>query len=378
MKTDRYPREMRNAFSEALFTGTNQRVGLLHHADADGVCAGVLLTNLLQLRGASVESRRVATADFDFESTFSWLRGGRYERVATLDINFLSTSGALEGLRDAAGCTVAVYDDHDPGDAPKAFEGLHYFNPHAAGLGADFHAPACGFAYALLEDGDLDGSAASLVCMIGLVGEGVAGSFGSEFTELKALVDRLRPIAYDLNSAFSLPDRHTGQDLPRKLLSEALRAEGASVSEILAEIEAHPVRQQLASNAAMIDEAVRRTVASLDRRPNVETASGLRVHLLHFANEYAIVNWVASQVRQRVKPGLVVAMQDMPNGRTQIEVRRSRGVKHPDASALLRSLDDQVAYISRGGHPPAAGATIPSTEVAAFDAALRRHAASSL
>lgn len=374
MKNERYPHKLRREFVEVLLAGSSPLVGLLHHADSDGVCGAVLTAHLLSQQTATVVPRSVATADFDFETVFRWLEAHSFDRVGSLDINYLSTEGALETLRDSAGCPVVVYDDHALGDEIVTFENLRYINPHRAGLDASAHAPACGFAYSLLQDVRIAGASAAAVCMVGLVGEGVAKSFTADFPELSDLTNRLRPIAYDVNSAYSLPEGHSGQSVPWELLADVLRQDSPTITAAVELLETHPLRERLTANAAMIDSEVRRTVSSLDRRPNVQTASGLRIHLLHFGSPYAIVNWVASQVRQRTKPGLVVAMQDMPNGRTQIELRRSRGLKEPDVSGILRSLDDQVAYISRGGHPPAAGATIPTEQLEPFISAFKAYA----
>lgn len=93
------------------------------------------------------------------------------------------------------------------------------------------------------------------------------------------------------------------------------------------------------------------------------------VYLIEVESARRILHLVASSTRTRLDKGIVISTQTTRSG-NGIELRRARSLNSPDLATILLSLNDDW-FISRGGHPMAAGATVLAEKAADVLAALR-------
>lgn len=333
--------------------------GLACHADADGFCAGLFVS---QLTTGQLPTFYVSTEDLTLTLLTQWVEQQRVSNLATFDVNVLSAAGALHRLAGKLKGQLHVYDDHigAASEIPANVKIVELLP--SADDGLPRIRPASFFCYALLQN-----SSEPVTPMLDLLllaaahGEGVAHSLKRFLPvlptrEANALA---RQIGRGINAYFTDLDccgqDPTLNDQLMVLMNETLDQPFDRLIPLVRRSTFFQMLQDADSAVSqMVDEHAR---SALDGPPWAH-AEGIPIYLVRVQAPRRIVNLVASATRTKLDRGVTIALQETPSG-VGLELRRSRNLNHPDLSAALLALPAE-AFVSRGGHPMAAGATIKS------------------
>jgi single-stranded-DNA-specific exonuclease len=375
------------------------RVGVFGDYDVDGVTTAAILAGFLRALGMEVVSKVAARADgYGFVPAAARdLAAAGVGLVLTGDTG-TSDHEALGWLR-GRGISTVVIDHHQVPDTMPPTDAL--INPHQAGCGFSFKGLcSAGVAFYLaaalrtrlrryapsapLPDPRawLDLAAVGTICdMVPLrdenrilVRHGLALMGARRRPGLRALLQRARVaadepideahVAFRIGPRINAPGRLAAADPALRLL---LAANGAEAGPLAAEVETWNEKRRAAQ-----DRVLEQAAAQLDAAP------ALRAGLVLWSEawEPGIVGIAAAGVVERTgRPALVLAV-DQATGRARGSARSVPGIDVRAAIADCAELLDRF-----GGHPQAAGVSLPGANLPAladaFDRAVARRVAES-
>jgi hypothetical protein len=306
-----------------------------------------------QLSRRTPDVSAVLTEDFDFRALADWVRT-TCESLVTFDINVFSNPAALELLASSTQDTLTVYDDHLGLSPQKLPENVTYRNllPPRADPSGEIR-PTSMFVHALLNSEVRRSPRNDFLCVAAAHGEGVRERFRKHLPMLAQPFDRLaRVVGRGANAFFTLPSATT---LAPALVA-ALVAYGRQSAPIeIGEIEGSDWVGTLRDATSEVDHAVEAIVAQA-RSQKPYAAGDVPIYITEVRDDRRIVNLVASSLRVAVDEGVSVAWQRRRGG-VAVELRRARSLSSPDLADALLSMNPTY-FVSRGGHPMAAGATV--------------------
>ncbi|MFF0733830.1 hypothetical protein ACFYVK_19670 [Streptomyces chartreusis] len=336
--------------------------GMAFHADADGFCAAYLAS--LVAEEASSPMYQVFTENLDLVGLEEWVRGKHLKRLATFDINVLSAQSALGKLAASLSVGLRVYDDHKGLSAaqPANVETISLLPPDSDAIPEI--RPASLFCFELLQQSAASGMQRELVDFVALAaayGEGVASSFAKLLPRLpKGLNSLARAFGRGIN-AYYTDSSLQGDDMT--LMRQMQRLSDSWLNDALdahRDLCSHVGGSDVFTTITEAENVVSSLVENIARRAATEDpwfhTEEFPVYLVRVEASRRVVHLAASATRTKVDQGVVVSRQDTRGG-VGIELRRARALHTPDLAALLLRLDPNW-FISRGGHPMAAGATV--------------------
>ena len=331
-----------------------------HHADADGAIASALI-------GAMLEHPpngycQVTTEDIHLDPLVEWVRKEKVENLVTFDINVWSTRGALTKLSDAVRRSVRVIDDHlgEIGALPDKVALVQLLPPGERTKRKDQIRPAFLFADAVaVSSRRMRSGMQAFLALAGLYGEGVSHLFDLPGIGASRDVHRsAREFGRGVTAAYialnsSPDDDHLVQGLVDLLIesNSDTRVDQAAQRALVSDI-----GNQVMEAAELVTLLVKKEVQGVNASTPWLSTETFDVYFVEVNASERIVNLVASETRSMLNSGIALAVQQVPSG-IALELRRAKDLDAPNLVELLMELNGSM-FISRGGHPMAAGATV--------------------
>ncbi|MFF6993089.1 hypothetical protein [Streptomyces sp. NPDC010273] len=335
--------------------------GVAFHADADGFFAAYLASLVADEAPGSMY--QVFTENLDLVGLGKWVRENSLKRLATFDINVLSATSALEKLAESLSVGLRVYDDHKglssvlPTNV-EIVELLPLGSPSIPEI-----RPASLFCFELLQQSAAPGARREFIEFVALAaayGEGVARSFAKILPRLPNDLNSLaRTVGRGIN-AYYTDSSLQGDDMTLMRQMQFLSDSWLNEVDTHRDLRNHVRGSDIFTTIAEAENVVSSLVEDIARHAAVEDpwfhAKEFPVYLVRVEAPRRVVHLAASATRTKVDQGVVVSCQETRAG-VGLELRRARTLHTPDLAALLLRLDPSW-FISRGGHPMAAGATV--------------------
>jgi hypothetical protein len=362
------------AEARVLASLLSDAAGVAFHADADGFCSGFLSSRLMP--DSLPPMFQVFTEDLDLLSLCEWVERRGIHSLITFDVNILSAAGALDRLAACTAGRLRIYDDHigAASEVPAKAELVELLPSTPDGLPRI--RPSSLFCFEMLRStGNFPSSSfIEFVAVVAAHGEGVMHSLGRYLPKLGQDIDRLaRRVGRGINAYYT--DMEIGsEDLTLmnqlvELAERMMRTEpGGSFA---AAIQASRFCETIFTADRTVSELIDKESSAATRSQPWLKVKGVPVYLVDVDSPRRILHLVASSTRTKLDEGIVITKQETRSG-LSIELRRARSLSSPDLADVLLKLDPSW-FLSRGGHPMAAGATlVPCSAQAALDALRNR------
>lgn len=346
---------------------TAVRFGIVYHGDCDGVISAALFDHVLKRtrEDTEIHSIPVRTEQYDFVDALLRLSRHGPDAAIFLDLSIQNHLDKLQRAAEIASAGVLVYDHHSQ-DNDRVPANTLYLNPSITPEGeSDTSPPPCLLAARLAEA--CTGTDFDWAACIGLIAESAVESFLPIFQKLPRQFPvlfpvrditgpedvyscRLRDISYAVGSAFwAEPDRY--EHLAFEILSRMILLNSPQAFFDRSNSEA----QQLVHLERKVRAEINRLYIQGEYDSYYVPEASLRY--TEVTSEYRIGGVVATRLSHRHKDDIVVTGQRY-SGRYVIEARRGSRIGVDVAKLLARATRD-LAPFSVGGHPAAAGATLP-------------------
>lgn len=347
---------------------TTQRFAIVYHGDCDGVVSAALLGFLLKKTSATarVTFIPVRTEQFDFLEALDQLDNINPDFTFFLDLSIQDYPEKFQFAVSATKNLTIVYDHHSQTQTTVP-QNVLYLNPSITPNGFDNESPPpCFFAAKLCQK--VLGQDFDWVAGIGLIAESSVEHFLPLFQELpKKFPDlfgsrsvytpddvqnsKLKDITYSLGAAFWGPVgefEHLALDALSRMIQE-------NSPNIFFNASFQPAQTLIELETEIRNEIDRLTKLSEQYafRP-----TGLPLCYVELTSIFRVGGVVATRLSHAFKQDIIITGQYF-NNRFVIEARRG-GSQKTDVSLLLRETVKGLQPINVGGHPFAAGASLPS------------------
>lgn len=337
---------------------------IVYHGDCDGLCSAALARSIAAA-GSDPTAQpglgfRVDTQELDLGTLINWISDTSPRNAIFFDINLSSSPQRTEELSDIIPGTILSVDDHlldAQHNRTRGIQTVDLIPTEDTGSPKATIRPPFLFMYELSACGRKTSAFEDCLALTGMFGEGVVHLFRSHLPDgSKATLNEIRNLAWGVNAYFT--DRSVRGDNHRLLSDLLAAADGVnSLDAVALKLAGSAFGRAVNEAREIVDIQVRQHAVQVESgNPWVTTRFGAPVYLIEVDSPSRIVNLVASNARNRIASGLVVAFQRSPTG-VSIELRRTRDLDSPDLARMLYELDPAM-FSSRGGHPMASGATI--------------------
>ncbi len=362
---------------EAL-SGASRRFAIVYHGDCDGAVSGALFDFIFRnvVDRPDIHHIAVRTEQYDFAQALAALESIRPDATVFLDLSIQNHPDKLKRASDATGKAVLVYDHHNQTNDTVP-ENTLYLNSSVTPQGHDEDsAPPCYFSAQLAER--LIGTDYNWAAAIGLIGESAVERFMPLFRKLSGQFpelcptggittpthvqkSRFREISYAIGSAYWGPEgeyEQTAFDVLSGMIADYSPQSFFADDNLDA--------RKIIDLEGKVRRAISRTFVETVANMYYDHRSALRY--AEVSSEYRIGGVVATRMSHKYRDDLIVTGQDY-HGRYIIEARR--GSRRSDnMAALLERVTRDLDPFSTGGHPAAAGATLPPASAPEFFLAL--------
>jgi len=354
------------------------RVVIVYHGDCDGVVSAAMFDHLLRetLHQSDIHYIPVRTEQYDFAHVLDAVERLLPDITIFLDLSIQNHPDKLARIAESTRRGVLIYDHHTQQNDIVPDNTL-YLNPSVTPEGYDEDAPPpCYFSAKLA--GSRGKKDFDWVAAIGLIGESAVERYLDLFTKVsrqfpelcpdgvihsapQVQKSKLRTISYAIGSAFWGPPGGYEQ----------------AAFDVLAKMIAGYLPQSFfdsdnsaAAQIMELEQAVRREIGRIFHETlfssYCDAATSLRY--AEVSSEYRIGGVIATRMSRKFRNDLIVTGQ--PYGsRYVIEARRGSHRKENMADLLARASLNLNPF-STGGHPAAAGATLPLASSSEFFLAL--------
>jgi single-stranded DNA-specific DHH superfamily exonuclease len=370
-----------DAWLESL-RGQAERFAIVYHGDCDGAVSAALFEHLLweTMDVADVRTLWVRTEQYDFEEALAALRKYAPDATIFLDLSIQNHPHKLRRVAEHTRLGTLVYDHHRQEDCLLPDQTL-YLNPSITPEGhTEDSAPPCLFAARLAQrriGRDFDWAAC-----IGLIAEAGVERFLPLFRKLPQQFPRL----FSARRIHSPEDVHTSKirDITYAIGSAFWAEPGgyeASAYNVLTRMvtaySLEPFFDPLVREAVkliVLEKAVRAEIGHLttEAEYNSFQIPDAALRYSEICSDYRVGGVVASRLARRYKDDIVVTGQEY-HGRYLIEARCGAR-RRDDLALLLRQATKGLEPFSHGGHPAAAGASLPPASSPQFYVALEEAA----
>jgi len=354
------------------------RVAIVYHGDCDGVVSAALFDFIFResMGKSDIRYFPVRTEQYDFAHVLSALERLRPHMTVFLDLSIQNHPDRLETMADHTKHGVLIYDHHTEYNN-RVPENTLYLNSSVTPEGHDENSPPpCLFSARLAEK--LTGSDFDWAAAIGLIAESAVDRYlplfqkvGEQFPEMCPVGgiqvpahvqrSRFREISYAVGSAFWGP---VGEYEQTAFNALAGMIQDYSPQSFFDDnnIEAGKIIQ--------LERQVRREIS----RKFVETVAGTfydpdtSLRYAEISSDYRIGGVVATRMSRKYRDDLIVTGQ-VYYDRYVIEARRGSR-RSENMAELLAAASRDLDPFSTGGHPAAAGATLPLSAAPEFFMAL--------
>lgn len=332
---------------------------IAHHADADG-CVSACLISIL---GSGLSELRipVRTQDFDFSRLAQILSESERENLITLDINVFSQAGAIENLAERVCGSALVIDDHLSFErsTPSNVEFIDILPPGERKTRRDQIRPTFMLMDELVQGAGQSRTGLHEILLIAAShAEGVAKLFPYEDIRRSNRVDKLaRDLGRSMNAYYIMnEERLDDEKLTDKLLKFLDETKDKDTDAVYQALKVSQLFRDLQTAANDLSDRVARYARSPDLGSPWAVGSFGQIHMVKFCDEARLVNLVASELRNRIKRGVSIAVQEW--GRSYaIELRRTKNLSMPNLVDVLNDIEKEH-FFARGGHPMACGAAV--------------------
>lgn len=343
-------------------------LALAYHADADGVISAALLAHITE--GRIDGFAKVLTEQLSLKELSNWARQENVRNLATLDVNVWSTANGLSLLASSVPDILLVIDDHlgEVGQLPKNVKTVNLLPAGPRTDRQDQIRPTFLFADAVvrLQDERRSGFN-SFLALAGMYGEGVNHLFSlDEIVATRVTMGLAEQFGRGLTSVFLLEETELDDDhVVRALIDLAVQGPSGESTDAAAQraVESTAANELLQASKT-VSSLVLEEVLRVDRAAPWLATEKFDVFLVELKSNARIVNIVASELRNRIRSGVTIALQERSHG-CIIELRRTRDLNHPDLAQILLDMESSL-FASRGGHPMAAGATVVDGKMEEF------------
>ena len=336
-----------------------------HHADADGSIASALITSVLSkpIKGYC----QVASESLHLAPLVQWTHTNAVENLLTFDINVWSGAGALKLLAGAVGNAVRVVDDHlgEMTEVPRNVTLVELLPPGPRYERVDQIRPSFLFADSVVTlcGGKRKGMQVFLA-LSGLYGEGVSHLFSLPGLNVGPQVHgKAREFGRGLTALYIALGPEPGDDSIVRALIDLIDCGHGRENDVEAATRAldSEIGFQVLEASKSVSQLVKREVEGLFETTPWLSTETFDVHIVDVQSGKRIVNLVASEARTLLKSGVTLAVQEVPSG-WALELRRAKNLDTPDLAEILMRIEGSM-FLSRGGHPMAAGATVVSSGI---------------
>ncbi len=351
---------------------------IVYHGDCDGVVSAALFDHILRetLDQSDIRHIAVRTEEYDFTHVMDALERLRPEITIFLDLSIQNHPEKLDRFGEFSSGGILIYDHHSQRN-DRVPENTLYLNPSVTPGGYDEDAPPpCYFAARLAEarcKQDFDWVAA-----IGLIGESAVDRYIDLFTKVSRQFpelcpdgeirgasqvqrSKLRTISYAIGSAFWGPQGQYERAAFNVLAGMIARYSPQSFFD---------TDNREAARILDLEKTVRREIGRLFHETlsssYYDAATFLRY--AEVSSEYRIGGVVATRMARKFRDDMIVTGQPYGN-RYVIEARRGAN-RTENMADLLARASRELHPFSTGGHPAAAGATLPLSSSSEFFLAL--------
>ena len=351
---------------------------IVYHGDCDGVVSGTLFDYILRLTmgKTGVHHIPVRTEQYDLAHVLAALNNIRPDATIFLDLSVQNLPDKLQQAADATGHSLLIYDHHTQYNDVLPARTL-YLNPSVTPDGHDENSPPpCYFAAQLAEK--RTGINYDWAAAVGLIAESAVDRFLPLFQTLSQKFPALCPIGGIVSSA----------DVQRSKFREISYAVGSAYWATPGQFEPIAFRTlarmiEVGSPASFFDRGnedsrtlmeleklVRREISRVSMQAMAEAYHATEVSLRYaeISSEYRIGGVVATRLSRKYRNDLIVIGQNY-HGRYVVEARRGPR-QTVNVANLLRHATREIDPMSVGGHPAAAGATLPEASSSQFFLAL--------
>ncbi len=351
---------------------------IVYHGDCDGVVSGALFDYIFReaMHKSDIHHIAVRTEQYDFAHVLEQLERLRPDITVFLDLSIQNHPDKLERFAELTQHGVLIYDHHSQQN-DRVPENTLYLNPSITPDGYDENAPPpCYFAAKLAEarcKQDFDWVAA-----VGLIGESAVDRYielfakvSRQFPELcpageihgasQVQRSKLRTISYAIGSAFWGPPGKYEQTAFDVLTGMITRYSPKSFFDL---------DNSAAARILELEQTVRREIGRTFHEALVNSyyAATTSLRYAEVSSDYRIGGVIATRMARKFRDDLIVTGQPCGD-RYVIEARRGSNRTENMADLLARASHDLHPF-STGGHPAAAGATLPLESSSGFFLAL--------
>jgi single-stranded DNA-specific DHH superfamily exonuclease len=343
------------------------KFAIVYHGDCDGVVSAALFDYILResLAKSNIIHIPVRTENYDFEQALSRIDQFHPDVTIFLDLSIQNHPDKLKKASDATRSALLIYDHHSQYNSEVPANTL-YLNPSVTPEGYDENSPPpCLFTARLahIRFGiDFDWAAG-----IGLIAESAVDHFMPLFqklpdqfpglcpgTRIKSPDDvyecKLKSITYSIAAAFwARPGEF--EQMAFDQISRMIKENTPLVFFSRHNNEA----RQLIRMEKEVRAEINRLTAEAEIHSYYAPETSLRY--AEIESEYRVGGVVATRLVRKHKSDIVVTGQEY-TGRYVVEARCGNDIKVNVAEMLKAATSDLNPY-SVGGHPVAAGATLP-------------------
>lgn len=345
-------------------------VGVVYHADMDGAVSAAYISASLSRIAPKTElvTHAVATEEYDFSRLRAWAEPKRLKAMFILDLSIADSPETLSSLVAACDGPVWVYDHHRLRSAPP--KDVTFWNPTTSSSATSPHLATFMFAYEVARGCGLEFPAELfLLC---LFAEGVDHAFSGIAEQVAgpllppgdALRERYRRwhrtrMATLVRAAFGGDDR--GDEVVALLAKLALGE--CSLEQAQRKLELNHGR-----TADAIRREIERTVAGWTHRIKEAKPEG---RLVSVPMEGRSAAGPVASILRGAFPEFVILAWASWRDRIVFELRSKNGGPL-DLVQSLTEVATEVTLYNFGGHPSAAGGSLPPDQLDRFQETLSR------
>jgi single-stranded DNA-specific DHH superfamily exonuclease len=361
---------------------TVNRLAIIYHGDCDGVISAAMFNFIFRehMGKSDIHCIPVRTEQYDFAHVMSALEQLRPHATVFLDLSVQNHPDKLHTMADCTKHGLLIYDHHTEYNN-RVPENTLYLNSGVTPEGHDENSPPpCLFSAKLAQQ--FTGSDFDWAAAIGLIAESAVDRYmplfqklGDQFPELcpvsgiQAPVhvqrSKFREISYAVGSAFWGPVGEYEQTAFEALTGMIEKYSPQSFFDD---------NNIQAGKIIQLERLVRREIS----RKFIETIANTyydphsSLRYAEIASDYRIGGVVATRMARKFRDDLIVTGQ-IYYGRYVIEARRGSR-RTENVAKLLAATSRDLSPFSTGGHPAAAGATLPLSAASDFFIALESEA----
>ncbi len=319
----------------------DDKIGILHHIDADGLCSAVITIKALEKLGKKVELRfnQPNNQICIIPETIERLRNAGITKLFILDLAVHQDKKAFEPIENL--CQIIVIDHHKPQADLNSEKTTVIFAEDLSKETASFHYPASKLCFDLFS-GLMPIKEFGWIASIGIIGDKCEG-YWKDFIKETGRIAQLREACEIIDSSLIYDEKLTEECFE-------ILFKGEDPLEI--------INSELAGSKLIVNEEINRWAGKY--KGSAEIKGDLIFYIIK--PEFGVCSKVATTIHKLNPDKTVVVVQDLGNEDLTISARS----RYYDMVDFLRKAIKGLEDSTAGGHKIAAGGKIRKQDITKF------------